>query len=219
MSFSEILIVAFALAVDAMVCSIITGKSSTNRLSRIVTGLMVALTFGFFQFLMPVIGFFTGKQLENTLAAVDHWIAFVLLAGVGANMLKEAFSSYLEQRNQDAPDSSDSSDTSSSQPQSNALLHVGLISLISMAIGTSIDALAVSVSYGLVGNTIWLSAIVIGLVCFALSLLGYFMGQILSTLKSIDPILNVLGALVLISIGINILIEHQAMAQLTHLFA
>lgn len=88
-----------------------------------------------------------------------------------------------------------------------------------MAIGTSIDALAVGVSYGLVGNTIWLSAIVIGLVCFALSLLGYFMGQILSTLKSIDPILNVLGALVLISIGINILIEHKAMAQLTHLFA
>ena len=91
MSFSEILIVAFALAVDALVCSIITGKSSTNRLSRIVTGLTVALTFGFFQFLMPVIGFFAGKQLENTLAAVDHWIAFVLLAGVGANMLKEAF--------------------------------------------------------------------------------------------------------------------------------
>ncbi|MDO4676844.1 MAG: manganese efflux pump MntP family protein [Anaerobiospirillum succiniciproducens] len=216
MSFSEILIVAFALAVDALVCSIITGKSSTNRLSRIVTGLTVALTFGFFQFLMPVIGFFAGKQLENTLAAVDHWIAFVLLAGVGANMLKEAFSSYLEQRTQEA---ADSSDTLSSQPQSNALLHVGLISLISMAIGTSIDALAVGVSYGLVGNTIWLSAIVIGLVCFALSLLGFFMGQILSTLKSIDPILNVLGALVLISIGINILIEHQAMAQLTHLFA
>ena len=206
MSFSEILIVAFALAVDALVCSIITGKSSTNRLSRIVTGLTVALTFGFF----------AGKQLENTLAAVDHWIAFVLLAGVGANMLKEAFSTYLEQRTHEA---TDSSDTSSSQPQSNALLHVGLISLISMAIGTSIDALAVGVSYGLVGNTIWLSAIVIGLVCFALSLLGYFMGQILSTLKSIDPVLNVLGALVLISIGINILIEHQAMAQLTHLFA
>lgn len=76
MSFSEILIVAFALAVDALVCSIITGKSSTNRLSRIVTGLTVALTFGFFQFLMLVIGFFAGKLLENTLAAVDHWIAF-----------------------------------------------------------------------------------------------------------------------------------------------
>lgn len=211
MSLSQMLIIALALSVDALVCSIITGKSSCNNLSRLITGFTVAFSFGLFQFLMPILGFLGGKQLQETLAAFDHWIAFILLSGVGANMLKEAYSSYREQNSDD--------DSSGGHCNSNHLLQVSLIALLSMAIGTSIDALAVGVSYGLVSDAIMLCASIIGIVCFICSLLGYFLGQVLSTFKAIDPILNLLGAVVLISIGVNILIEHQALEQITHLMS
>ena len=213
MSLSQMLIIALALSVDALVCSIITGKSSCNNLSRLITGFTVAFSFGLFQFLMPILGFLGGKQLQETLAAFDHWIAFILLAGVGANMLKEAYSSYREQH------SDDDSGVESKDCSTGPLLQVGLISLLSMAIGTSIDALAVGVSYGLVSDAIMLCASIIGIVCFICSLLGYFLGQVLSAFKAIDPILNLLGAIVLISIGVNILIEHQALEQISHLMS
>ena len=209
MSSSQMLIIALALSVDALVCSIITGKSSCNNLSRLITGFTVAFSFGLFQFLMPILGFLGGKQLQETLAAFDHWIAFILLSGVGANMLKEAYSSYREQHSDD--------DSSGGHCNSNLLLQVSFIALLSMAIGTSIDALAVGVSYGLVSDAIMLCASIIGIVCFICSLLGYFLGQVLSAFKAIDPILNLLGAIVLISIGVNILIEHQALEQISHL--
>lgn len=212
MSLSQMLIIALALSVDALVCSIITGKSSCNNISRLITGFTVAFSFGLFQFLMPILGFLGGKQLQETLAAFDHWIAFILLAGVGANMLKEAYSSYREQH-------SDDDDSGGGHCNSNQLLQVSLIALLSMAIGTSIDALAVGVSYGLVSDAIMLCASIIGIVCFICSLLGYFLGQVLSTFKAIDPILNLLGAIVLISIGVNILIEHQALEQITQLMS
>lgn len=209
MSISQMLIIALALSVDALVCSIITGKSSCNNISRLITGFTVAFSFGLFQFLMPILGFLGGKQLQETLAAFDHWIAFILLSGVGANMLKEAYSSYREQHSDD--------DKDGGHCNSNHLLQVSFIALLSMAIGTSIDALAVGVSYGLVSDAIMLCASIIGIVCFICSLLGYFLGQVLSTFKAIDPILNLLGAIVLISIGVNILIEHHAIEQITHL--
>ena len=168
MSLSQMLIIALALSVDALVCSIITGKSSCNNLSRLITGFTVAFSFGLFQFLMPILGFLGGKQLQETFAAFaafDHWIAFILLAGVGANMLKEAYTSYREQH---------SDDKGGGHCNSNHLLQVSLIALLSMAIGTSIDALAVGVSYGLVSDAIMLCASIIGIVCFICSLLGYF---------------------------------------------
>lgn len=211
MSLSQMLIIALALSVDALVCSIITGKSSCNNISRLITGFTVAFSFGLFQFLMPILGFLGGKQLQETLAAFDHWIAFILLSGVGANMLKEAYSSYREQHSDD--------DSGGGHCNSNQLLQVSVIALLSMAIGTSIDTLAVGVSYGLVSDAIMLCASIIGIVCFICSLLGYFLGQVLSTFKAIDPILNLLGAIVLISIGVNILIEHQAIEQITQLMS
>ena len=210
MSLSQMLIIALALSVDALVCSIITGKTSCNNISRLITGFTVAFSFGLFQFLMPILGFLCGKQLQETLAAFDHWIAFILLSGVGANMLKEAYTSYREQH---------SDDKGGGHCNSNHLLQVSFIALLSMAIGTSIDALAVGVSYGLVSDAIMLCASIIGIVCFICSLLGYFLGQVLSTFKAIDPILNLLGAIVLISIGVNILIEHQALEQISHLMS
>lgn len=122
-------------------------------------------------------------------------------------MLKEAYSSCAKTQEQDKITAPECSGTS-------LLLQVSILSLLSMAIGTSIDALAVGVSYVLVSNSIMLCASIIGVVCFVCSLIGYFLGQIISKFKAIDPTLNILGSLVLIGIGINILIDHQAFEQI-----
>lgn len=215
MSWSEILVVAFALSVDALVCSIITGKTSCKNSTYITTGLAVAFSFGFFQFFMPLLGFYGGKQLQETLASFDHWVAFLLLAGVGGNMLKEAYQAYKEDH--DTPNQQ--TKEADIDCHSKGLLQISLLALLSMAIGTSIDALAVGVSYGLLSNTILLCATIIGLICLMCSLLGFFLGKVLSSFIKLDPILNLLGALVLIGIGINILIEHQALLQIKSLLS
>ena len=91
MSWLEVFGIALALSVDAFVCSIISGKRRLTAQARLMTAITVAFAFGLFQFLMPLIGFFAGVVIQKYFAAYDHWVAFILLAGVGLNMLKEAF--------------------------------------------------------------------------------------------------------------------------------
>lgn len=196
MSLFAIFLTALALSVDAFVCSVICGKRPLVGLQRWATGLQVSLSFGFFQFLMPVIGFFAGLSIHKHFSEYDHWVAFLLLAGVSVNMLKEAFF--------------DKDDDTKQEEEHSKLLDVSLWSLLAMSIATSIDALAVGVSYGMVQNTIIFSALVIGIVCALCSLLGFSIGQYLSRFKRLDPCLNVIGALVLLGISINILLEHHA---------
>lgn len=196
MGIITILLTALALSVDAFVCSVICGKRPLVGLQRWATGLQVSLSFGFFQFLMPVIGFFAGISIHKHFSEYDHWVAFVLLAGVALNMLKEAFF--------------DKDDDKEKEEQNNKLLNVGIWSLLAMSVATSIDALAVGVSYGMLQSTIIFAAVVIGVVCALCSLLGFSIGQYLSHFKRLDPCLNVIGALVLLGISINILLEHNA---------
>lgn len=195
MGLFSILLTALALSVDAFVCSVICGKRPLVGMQRWTTGLQVSLSFGFFQFLMPVIGFFAGITIHKHFSEYDHWVAFVLLAGVALNMLKEAFFGEDEQQED--------------QENSN-LLHISLWSLLAMSIATSIDALAVGVSYGMVQSTIIFAALIIGVICALCSLLGFSIGQYLSKFKRLDPCLNVIGALVLLGISVNILLEHNA---------
>lgn len=207
MSLMEILFTALALSVDAFVCSLIAGRCPMSRVQRLVTGSSVALSFGFFQFLMPVLGFIAGYQLHDKVAALDHWIAFVLLALVSANMLKEAWGS--------SDYDQDSDESSSSESDHDRLMMIGINTLLAMAVATSIDALAVGVSYGLVSDSIMLPALIIGLICAVCSQCGFAMGQALSRLRRLDPFLNTIGAMVLLGIGIKVLVEHDALAQLT----
>lgn len=233
MGLLEVVITAFALSVDAFVCSVISGKRRMEAASRLLTACAIAAAFGAFQFLMPVIGFFAGNSLQKYFADYDHWVAFTLLALVSLNMLKEAF--FGDDDHQDAKEASETKDKNSSDslscgPCENIVketssstadgdgsskrLQIGVLTLLALAVGTSIDALAVGVSYGLVSNTIVLAATIIGVICAACSLTGFYLGQVLAYFKRLDPLLNTLGALVLLAIGVKILIEHEALAQL-----
>ena len=298
--FIETFITALALSIDALVCSVISGKKQMSAQVRLYTGIVIAGAFGFFQFLMPVLGFFAGNTLQEHFASIDHWIAFVLLAGVSVNMLKEVWQDYhghgheTKDHHQEPRNATNSTHAASSQSSNaacplntmatsstasanttmsfstasstmslntanattrlstasaemsafNQALHnvnqdlhaesscqscanivknapdgktlrkinIGFLTLLAMAVGTSIDALAIGVSYGLLYNSIMLAAILIGVVCFICSFTGFYLGQALSHLHKLDPILNVVGALVLFGIGIKILIEHGPLA-------
>lgn len=227
----EVLVTALALSVDAFVCSVISGKKRMDRTSRLLTGLTIAFAFGLFQALMPVIGFLAGSTLQQHFSDYDHWIAFLLLAGVSLNMLKEVFSK--EDHNETAekliPESCKKCATDGTKTQEHCAvctkvpadqrpewvcpkrIQIGFIALIALAVGTSIDALAVGVSVGLISNTIMAAAITIGVVCALCSLSGFYLGQILSMFRRLDPVLNCTGAIVLMAIAVKILFEHQVL--------
>jgi putative Mn2+ efflux pump MntP len=182
----EIFITAVALSIDASVCSVIYGKKQTSSESRLRHALSMAFTFGFFQFLMPMIGFKCGESIIGLIDEYDHWLAFILLACVSFNMLKEAI-----------------------QGESQEARHINFFILLSLGIATSIDALAVGFSLGLTSNPrILYSSLVIGLVCFTVSFVSFMAGQQLSKFRKLDRVLNLLGAITLFLIGVNILHEH-----------
>ncbi|MBU3845263.1 MAG: manganese efflux pump MntP family protein [Candidatus Anaerobiospirillum pullicola] len=209
MSWLEVVGIALALSVDAFVCSVISGKRRLNSRARLYTAMAVAFAFGLFQFLMPVIGFFAGVAIQKYFAAYDHWVAFGLLAIVAINMLKEAFFA----KDEDGDSKCACNDPATQQTiKHEHLVQIGLFTLLAMAVGTSIDALAVGVSYGLLQGTILWAAAIIGVICASCSFTGFFLGQALTRFAKMDPVLNVAGAVVLLGIGVHILLEHQAFA-------
>lgn len=209
MSWLEVVGIALALSVDAFVCSVISGKRRLNSSARLYTALAVAFAFGLFQFLMPVIGFFAGVAIQKYFAAYDHWVAFGLLAIVAINMLKEAFFD----KDEEGDSKCACNDPATQQTiKHEHLVQIGLFTLLAMAVGTSIDALAVGVSYGLLQGPILWAASLIGVICAACSFTGFFLGQALMRFAKMDPVLNVAGAVVLLGIGVRTLLEHQAFA-------
>lgn len=182
----EIFLTAIALSIDASVCSVIYGKKQTASNSRFRHAFVMALTFGLFQFLMPLIGFKCGVSIISLIEEYDHWLAFILLAVVSINMFKEAITGEKQEAK-----------------------HISFMILLSLGIATSIDALAVGFSLGLTSNPrILYSSLVIGIVCFSISFVSFIAGQQLSKFRKLDRILNVLGAMTLFLIGVNILHEH-----------
>lgn len=187
MSIVESFAIAFSLSIDALVCAIIYGNAPYSLNKKLKYALFMALSFGFFQFLMPILGFFAGSFVSSLLFAFDHWIAFALLALVSLNMLKEAFSKSDEHKDK----------------------ALNLLVLFSLSIATSIDALALGFSVSLLHQSIALLSIIIGVTCFVISYIGFCIGQFLSQFKSLECLLNILGSITLLSIGIAILVEHQ----------
>ncbi len=186
MSFLAAFAVAVALAMDAFAVSV----SAAASLGRVSFGhyFRMSLTFGFFQFAMPVIGWGLGLSVRSWIEAWDHWIAFGLLLFVGLNMLREAFFS-------------DEEEGQSGDPSRGAALFL-------LAVATSIDAMAVGLSFSMAGISVWMPSVVIGLVCAALTSLGVKLGSALGRSELLGGKAAVLGALVLIGIGVKILHEH-----------
>lgn len=193
MTLSAIFAIAVALAMDAFAVCLTTGIRL--RCVRFGHTMRMAGAFGFFQFIMPVIGWLLGVRAHKYIADYDHWLAFALLAFVGLKMLKEA----REHRGGDEAECCPAND-----PTRGA-------NLLLLGIATSLDALAVGLSLALLGTEVWLPALIIGVVCFAISVTGIHLGRFICRLPGLANIgnhANALGGIVLLAIGIKILHEH-----------
>lgn len=174
---------ALALAMDAFAVALGTGAVLSRLTGRQLFRL--SFHFGLFQSLMPVIGWLAGLTIMQWVEAWDHWIAFSLLAIIGGRMIYEAFS--------------DKEKTDDRDPTKG-------LSLVLLSIATSIDALAVGFSLSVIGVSIWMPALVIGLVAGVLTVVGMLLGGRIG--NRWGSRVEIFGGLVLIAIGLKILIEH-----------
>ena len=182
MSVIELLVLALGLSMDAFAVSICKGLSVPKLQEKHC--LICGVYFGGFQALMPLIGWALGIRFQSMITNIDHWIAFVLLAVIGANMIKESFS-----KEEECPDAS-----------------FGFKTMLTLAVATSIDALAVGVTFAFLDVSIVPAVLLIGATTFVCSAVGVKIGNVFG--NRFQSKAEFLGGLVLIAIGLKILIEH-----------
>ncbi|WP_159500316.1 manganese efflux pump MntP family protein [Microbacterium sp. 18062] len=183
MSLFNLFVVAVGVSADAFAVSLAQGVRLRRHVQR--DALLIALTFGLFQALMPLIGWIVGAQLNEFIAPVDHWVAFGLLALIGGKMLWEAFRGDHDDR-----------------PAG----RISVRELLALAVATSIDALAVGLSFAFLHVDIVLAVIVIGVITAVLTYAGVLIGHRVG--RRFEKIAEIAGGLVLIGIGTKILLEH-----------
>ena len=185
MGFFELFFLAVGLSMDAFAVSVCKGLSMKKATLR--EGAVCGTWFGGFQALMPLIGFFLGTLFADAIEAFDHWVAFVLLALIGLNMLKEAF------EKQDGCKGCDAD--------------MSVKTMFVMAVATSIDALAVGISLAMAGNVnIYAAIALIGVITFTLSAAGVKIGNIFGS--RYEKGAQIAGGVILILLGAKILLEH-----------
>lgn len=181
----ELVVTALALAMDAFAVAICKGLCVKQL--RLKHCFITGAYFGGFQALMPLLGFFFGLMFKDYIEAFDHWIAFGLLGLIGVNMVVESFKKEDEQSCEVNP--------------------FGFKTMILMAIATSIDALAVGVTFAVLGNVdIWLAVALIGAITFATSACGVKIGNVFGARFKNKA--ELIGGIILILIGVKILLEH-----------
>ena len=181
MELVEIFFIGIGLAMDAFAVSICKGLSMKKIKWK--NAAIIAIYFGVFQAFMPSIGYFLGNSFNDSVKIIDHWIAFILLSFIGLNMIRESF-----EKEEESNDS------------------VDFKTMIVLAIATSIDALAVGVTFAFFKVNLYLSITVIGIITLILSLIGFIIGN-----KFGDKFQNkaeLTGGAILIIIGLKILLEH-----------
>ena len=185
MNWVNLLALAVALAMDAFAVALIVGLTLKAFTKRHVFRL--SFHFGLFQGLMPTVGWVAGFAVHRYIAEFDHWIAFGLLAFVGGRMIRGAFSG------------GDQAPETARDPTSGW-------SLVFLSIATSIDALAVGLSLGVIGSTILMPVLIIGIVAAMFTIAGMFLGRQIGLRwgKRVE----VLGGIILIGIGCRILLDH-----------
>lgn len=185
MGIAELLLLAVGLAMDAFAVSICKGLSVPRV--KPAHAMIAGAYFGGFQALMPTVGFFIGLTFQSYIRRFDHWIAFALLALIGVNMIRESFD-----RKEEPVDAS-----------------FGFRSMIVLAVATSIDALAVGVSFAMLfeaASEIVLPVLLIGSITFILSAVGVYVGNFFGTRFKSKA--ELAGGVILVLIGVRILIEH-----------
>ncbi len=183
MGIAELIILAVGLAMDAFAVSICKGLAMKK--AGVKECAIVGLWFGGFQALMPLIGYLLGAAFESYIVKIDHWIAFVLLSLIGALMVKESFS-----KEEECHDDS-----------------LAPRNMLVMAIATSIDALAIGISFGILPDVNITAAIsLIGAVTFALCMIGVKVGNVFGAKYKSKA--ELAGGIILILLGTKILLEH-----------
>lgn len=194
MNTPELLLTAVALAMDAFAVSIASGCTLKCVSKR--QAFRMSFHFGLFQALMPIIGWYLGVAVHGFVESYAPWIAFGLLCYIGVNMIREAFGD-------------DEEDACKCDPTTG-------MTLVMLSVATSIDALAVGLSLAMLGVSVWWPALVIGLVASAFTLVGLYLGETAAKAKRLGHFAEVLGGLVLLGIGVNILREHGMLPFLTN---
>ena len=182
MGFIELFLLAVGLSMDAFAVSVCKGLAMPRITVKKVS--IVALWFGGFQALMPLIGYILGVQFQDKITAVDHWIAFILLGIIGVNMVRESLSGECE-------NTSDSLD---------------IKTMFVLAVATSIDALAVGITFAFLRVNIIPAVSFIGVTTFILSAAGVKIGNVFGTKYKSKA--ELAGGIILILLGVKILLEH-----------
>lgn len=188
---------------DAFAVSISKGLTLKNM--EVGKALLCGLWFGVFQALMPLAGFFAGRNFAEAVAGVDHWIVFLLLGAIGGNMIRESLS-----KDDDSNKVHDGSlnqypdDSVENEEPSNE--GFGFVTMLMLAIATSIDALAVGVSFAFLKVNIWTSVAIIGCTTFIISIAGVKIGNIFGL--KFKSKAEFAGGVILVLIGLKVLIEH-----------
>lgn len=183
MNLLDLFVIAVGLSMDAFAVSVCKGLAVKKIGKRHIFS--VGMYFGGFQALMPLIGYIVGRQFESLITSIDHWIAFVLLAVIGGNMAREALSGDEDE----TPDSSFDFKT-----------------MLPLAVATSIDALAVGVTFAFLNVSIIPAVLLIGATTFAISAGGLQVGNVFGTRYKSKA--ELVGGIILICLGGKILIEH-----------
>ena len=182
MSFFDLFLIALALSMDAFAVAICKGLSVKKVGAKHI--LTVGIYFGGFQALMPLIGFLLGFKFERFIVSIDHWIAFVLLAVIGGGMIREAIAGGEDEANDS----------------------FSFKTMLPLALATSIDALAVGISFAFLGVDIVAAAVLIGVTTFVLSGAGIVVGNVFGAEYKSKA--ELFGGIVLVALGTKILIEH-----------
>ena len=182
MGIIELILLSIGLGMDAFAVSVCKGISMKKMNWK--KACIIGLYFGGFQAIMPVIGYFFGSSFESIITNIDHWIAFILLALIGAKMIQEAFQKEEEEYNED----------------------ISVKTMIVLSIATSIDALAVGITFAFLKVNLLLAITLIGTITFILSVIGTKIGNRFGDKYKSKA--ELAGGIILIIIGLKILLEH-----------
>ena len=193
MNFIALIFTAFALSMDAFAVSITKGMTIKNLKKS--TALKMALAFGVFQGAMPLLGWALGISFESYIKSIDHWIAFILLGFIGFNMIKGFFDDRKEGKESELEFSATADEHDLSNKE-----------IIMLAVATSIDALAVGISFAFLNVSIIPAAPIICIITFLVCVVGVFVGNKVGDI--FNGYAELVGGVILILIGFNIFNEH-----------
>ena len=190
MGILELIIIAVGVSMDAFAVSVCKGLSCPEKTRK--TALLCGIWFGLFQMIMPLIGYLIGSVFAGMIERFDHWIAFVLLLFIGGKMIIEALSK------KGLPLEADDNEEDKND--------LSISKMLLLAIATSIDALAVGVTFAMVETNIFIAISLIGIFTFSLSFIGALIGKHFG--EKHRKVATFIGGLVIVLIGVKILIEH-----------